>query len=143
MMASCLAMAQHQMFFYAAVFLAPSCLLILILVVLQGCRYFQTYTEEVEAEITEIEQKPNGNGGSVYLPYYRFSFGGREYTAPDAGSAGILWMIPPRGGFCRIRINPEEPERAVFVPETYKRKLLVGVPWLFLLTAAAFWGLSS
>ena len=130
--------AAHRDFFWAAVFLAPSCLLVLGLVFRHGMQRFRQYSVTVEAEITDVERRRSGRSWQ-YRPVYSFFYQGESRLLPDVSWSAI--RVQP-GTQRMVRIDPLS-LHDVFDPVTYRKLMLILMPLLLFVTTAALYGLTQ
>jgi hypothetical protein len=132
------AIAQHDDYFWAAIFLAPSVLLMDFGMLWHGIQRFRDYSVPVEADIVDVIVK-RGRRTNVYRPVYSLFYNGETLTLPDVSWRGFRY---PRSGAQRtVRINPIQPD-AVFDPKTYWIRMALWIPAMLLFTVFALSGLT-
>lgn len=129
---------RHADFFWAAIFLAPVCVLVWVAIVKNYLDRLNKYTVTVPATVTDV-QVYRYSRSRYYRVTYLVEYEGHDYELTDVGNSAPFSQRV--GSFCQVRIDPEELTDC-FVPRIYMIKMIMLVPILLLLTASAFSGLA-
>ena len=130
---------RHEDFFWAAIFLAPVCVLLWIAIVKNYLDRFSKYTVSVPATVIDVQAKRYNRSKNYHITYLA-EYEGHEYELTDVGKSALF---PQRiGSVCQVRIDPEELTDC-FIPRVYWIKMIMLLPIMLLITIAAFSGLTS
>ena len=127
-----------QDFFWAAIFLAPSCVLIWIGAVVHLLGRWNKYTVPVEAEVTRFDTV-SVSRGCAYRVYYMFYYDGRTLELPDVSTQNRRPVI---GQQRIVRIDPDT-KQDIFDQGMYWKQAWAPLLVLLFLTVAAFTGLTE
>ncbi len=103
---------------------------LLVLGIMIRQRMYGKHSVAIDAICIEVEENDvKTNDGIMYgakRPLYRYEYNGKQYTSsPSLQSDRTEYQ--PKLGKCRIRINPNHPERVYSTERRFVSDILIGI----------------
>lgn len=116
---------------------------ILIISRLHGNRSVEVEAECLGVDIRDIQIGTNPSDRTTYhnakRPIYRYSYHGQEYVSSPLLSSNRPGYHP-KPGFCKIRINPDKPEKVYSSERKFAGTILIiiGISWILVTILVVF-----